>query len=61
MKKIWAEPRAMARVARGVHPPLKALLAKVRSLGEIAIATATYGIAASCQEVKQLTLGSKYP
>ena len=22
MKKIWAEPRAMARVARGVHPPL---------------------------------------
>ena len=22
MEKIWAEPRAMARVARGVHPPL---------------------------------------
>ena len=22
MKKNWAEPRAMARVARGVHPPL---------------------------------------
>jgi len=21
-KKNWAEPRAMARVARGVHPPL---------------------------------------
>ena len=39
----------------------KALLAKVRSLGEIAIATGTYGIAASSQEVEQLTLGSKYP
>ena len=26
MKKNWAEPRAMARVARGVHPPLRKLV-----------------------------------
>ena len=32
-KKNWAEPRAMARVARGVHPPLSIRGHAVSSLG----------------------------